>query len=103
MVVISYGMLLLRDVKNYGRQLNLGVKVKIKRFNVKNKQDFNRITADCACQIVARATQTQWYKFHFELKIWRNRRHFCCKLLPIAHDKRTDTFSIWTIINIDLL
>ena len=61
---ISYWMPSLRDVENYGRQLTLGrtifgrkilfylnlniSNVKIKRFNVKSKQDFNRITADCA-------------------------------------------------------
>ena len=46
--------------------LNLNIfNIKIKRFYVKNKQDFNRITADCASQKIARATQTRRYGFHF--------------------------------------
>ena len=49
-----------------------------------------RITADCARQRVARATQTRRYGFHFGKKIGRNRRYFCCKLPPIAPDGRTD-------------
>ena len=80
-VSISYGMPSLWDVKNYGRQLNLGgsklweayylkvknnikrkilllsklniFNVKIKRFNATNKKDFNRIIADCDRETVA--------------------------------------------------
>ena len=61
-----------------------------------------RITADCARHRVACATQTRRYGFHFEKKIGAIVGTFGAnyrRLRPA--DRRTDTFSISTIINID--
>ena len=114
-VSISHGMPSLRDVKNYGRQLNLGdskllniFNVKIKRFNVKSKQNFKRITADCARETDASTAHYRLLRppyscarhtdalirVSFWKKIGRNCGYFCCKLPPIAPSGRRDTFSI---------
>ena len=67
-----------------------------------------RLTFDCGRQKILsiaryrRLRQTLRYGFHLGKKIGRNRRYFCCKLPPIAPGGRTDTFSISTIINIDI-
>ena len=99
--------------------LNLNIfNVKIKRFNIKSKQDFNRITADCARETGAsiahyrRLRQPESCARHADASIrvsfWKkNRAQSSVLLLQITADcarrtdGRTDTFSISTIIYID--
>ena len=50
----------------------------------------------------ARHTDASIRVSFWKKKIGRNRRYFYCKLPPIAPGGRMDTFSISTIINIDM-
>ena len=89
-------------------------------FNVKSKQNFYRITADCSPEtdpsiadyrrlrpsescVVCASHIDALIRVSFWAKIRCNQRYFYCLLPPIAPGGRTGTFSISTIIYIDAM